>query len=78
MSARPQKIAFAQMRASGVRGEVIYCTDYKCSHSIAISGDAWPDDADYPTLSRGLCARLVASVAPACGRTSTGKRSRSA
>jgi hypothetical protein len=36
---RPQKITFADMRAQGVRGLLIYCADYKCSHSIAISGD---------------------------------------
>jgi hypothetical protein len=36
---RPQKITFAEMRSSGVRGLLIYCSDYKCSHYIAISGD---------------------------------------
>jgi hypothetical protein len=40
---RPQKITFAEMRASGVRGLLIYCSDYRCSHSTAISGDQWPD-----------------------------------
>jgi hypothetical protein len=39
---RPQKITFAEMRSSGVRGLLIYCTDYRCSHSIAISADRWP------------------------------------
>jgi hypothetical protein len=32
------------MRKQGVRGIVVYCADYRCSHSIAISGDHWPDD----------------------------------
>jgi hypothetical protein len=32
------------MRASGVRGLLIYCTDYRCSHSIRISADQWADD----------------------------------
>jgi hypothetical protein len=41
---RPQKITFAEMRASGVRGLLIYCNDYKCSHSTAISGNRWGDD----------------------------------
>jgi hypothetical protein len=41
---RPQKITLAEMRPSGVRGLLIYCADYKCSHSIAISADQWPDD----------------------------------
>jgi hypothetical protein len=22
----------------------VYCSDYHCSHSTAISGDRWPDD----------------------------------
>jgi hypothetical protein len=41
---RPQKIALADMRAAGVRGLLIYCSDYHCSHWTAISGDQWPDD----------------------------------
>jgi len=41
---RPQKITFAAMRQSGVRGLLVYCSDFHCSHSIKISGDRWPDD----------------------------------
>jgi len=41
---RPQKITFAEMRASGVRGLLIYCSDYHCSHWTAISDDQWTDD----------------------------------
>jgi hypothetical protein len=40
---RPQKVTFGEMRDTGVRGLLVYCSDYKCSHSIAISGDGWPD-----------------------------------
>jgi hypothetical protein len=29
--ARPTKINFGEMRASGVDGLLIYCADYKCS-----------------------------------------------
>jgi hypothetical protein len=36
---RQQKITFREMRASGVRGVLIYCSDYKCSHWTAISAD---------------------------------------
>ena len=36
---RPTKITFAEMRTAGVRGILIYCSDYKCSHSTAISAD---------------------------------------
>ena len=32
------------MREQGVRSILVYCADYRCSHSIAISGDSWPDD----------------------------------
>ena len=38
---RPTKITFAEMRTAGVRGVLIYCSDYKCSHSTAISADQW-------------------------------------
>jgi len=41
---RPQKITFGEMRESDVRGLLIYCADYHRSHSIAVSGDHWPDD----------------------------------
>ena len=59
---RPTKITFADMREQGVRGLLIYCADYRCSHSIAINGDRWPDDVRLSdielsgclTLSRGL------------------------
>jgi len=55
-SDRPQKITFGEMREMGVRGLLIYCADYRCSHSIAISGDAWPDDARLSDIeARFLC-----------------------
>jgi hypothetical protein len=40
---RPQKITLREMRASGVRGLLIYCADYKCGHWIKINADLWPD-----------------------------------
>jgi hypothetical protein len=55
-----QKITFAEMRAAGVRGLLIYCSDYRCSHSTAISGDRWPDQARLSDLE----ARFVCQ---ACG-----------
>ncbi len=41
---RDQKITLGEMRSSGVRGLLVYCADYKCSHFAKISGDRWPDD----------------------------------
>jgi hypothetical protein len=58
---RPIKITFAEMRAAGVRGILIYCSDYKCSHSIAISADQWPDHVRLSDLE----ARFVCK---ACGK----------
>jgi hypothetical protein len=40
---RPQKITLGEMREIGVRGLLVYCSDYKCSHSGTISADRWPD-----------------------------------
>jgi hypothetical protein len=28
----------------GVRGVLIYCADYHCSHSIALMADRWADE----------------------------------
>jgi hypothetical protein len=61
---RPQKITFQEMRSSGVRGILIYCADYTCSHSIAISGDRWPDHVRLSDLE----TRFVCQV---CGKKGT-------
>jgi len=51
------------MRESGVRGFLIYCSDYHCSHWIAISGDRWADDVrlsdlePLPSLRPKECGR---------------------
>ena len=43
------------MREQGVRGILVYCADYRCSRSIAISGDHWPDDLRLSDIEgRGL------------------------
>jgi hypothetical protein len=47
MVRRPQKITFGEMRASGTRGLLVYCSDYKCSHVMKIApaeADRWPDE----------------------------------
>jgi hypothetical protein len=54
-------ITFAEMRKMGVRGLLIYCDDYRCSHSIAISADGWPDDVRLSDIE----ARFVCR---ACGK----------
>jgi hypothetical protein len=63
-----QKITFAEMRAAGVRGLLIYCSDYRCSHHTTISGDRWPDDARLsdiePRVTCQACGRRGADVRP--------------
>ena len=68
MPDRPQKISFAQMRNSGVRGLLIYCSDYKCSHLITMSGDGWPDalrlsDIEHRFVCE-VCGKRGADVRP--------------
>ena len=42
MTKREQIITLGEMRSSGVSGLLVYCADYKCAHSVAISSDPWP------------------------------------
>ena len=44
----------------GVRGSLVFCADYRCSHSIAIGGDRRPDDLRLSDIEPGL-------VQNACG-----------
>jgi len=78
MSDRPLKITFAELRASGVRGLLIYCCNYRCSHSLAISGDAWSDDVRLsdiePRFVCTACGQLGADVRPNLHRCSRSAR----
>jgi hypothetical protein len=68
MSDRPVKITLAQMRGSGVRGILVYCSDYTCSHSIAISAERWADDIRLsdiePQFVCSACGKRGADVRP--------------
>jgi hypothetical protein len=65
---RPQKITFADMRGMGARGLLIYCSDYKCSHLVTMSGNRWPDDfrlSDIePRFVCSACGKRGADVRP--------------
>jgi hypothetical protein len=37
-------LSYFLIAPDGNRGLLIYCADYHCSHSIAISGDQWSDE----------------------------------
>jgi hypothetical protein len=63
-----QKITLGEMRASGVRGLLVYCSDYKCSHWTTLSADRWPDDVRLSDLEPLFvcqgCGRKGADVRP--------------
>ena len=67
------------MRDQGVGGLLIYCADYGCSHSLAISGDRWPDDLRLsdiePRFICGACGKRGADVRPdfSGGKTATAR-----
>ena len=68
MSARSKRITLAEMRASGMRGLLVYCSDYRCSDPIAISGDPWPDEMRLsdlePRFICSACGKRGADVRP--------------
>jgi hypothetical protein len=47
---------------------LIYCADYRCNHSIAISGDAWPDNTRLSDIevrfTCRVCGKRGADVRP--------------
>ena len=57
-----------RMAARPPRGIVIYCGDYHCSHSTAISGDRWSDDLRLsdlePRFACTVCGKRGADVRP--------------
>jgi hypothetical protein len=65
---RQKKITLGEMRSAGVRGLLIYCSDYKCSHSTTISGDRWPNDVRLsdlePRFTCQACGERGADVRP--------------
>jgi len=74
---RPVKITFAAVRRSGVRGILVNCSDYRCIHSISISGDAWANDVSLSDIEpRGSSAPPPASVVPTSERISIGTESK--
>ena len=61
---RPQKITFGEMRSTGTRGLIVFCSDYRCSHNVTLAPDVvdqWPDDLRLSDIE----LRFVCSV---CGR----------
>ena len=55
-----EKITLGQMR-SGAQGVLIYCSDFRCSHSVAVNADQWPDQR--PAVRHRAAVRLQARAA---------------
>ena len=56
------------MRASGTIGILVYCADYRCSHSIEMSAGRWSDDLRLsdiePRFVCKACGKRGADVRP--------------
>jgi hypothetical protein len=65
---RAQKITLGEMRASGPIRLVVYCSDYKCSHSVVIDAGQWADSVRLsdlePKFTCQACGHHGADVRP--------------
>jgi hypothetical protein len=65
---RQQKIILGEMRSTGVRGVLVYCTDYRCSHSLELSAERWADEVRLsniePHFVCAACGKRGADVRP--------------
>jgi hypothetical protein len=72
---RPQKITFGEMRSGGgPTGIRVYCADYRCSHSMAMSADQWADDVRLSDVETRFVCKPAVSAVPMCGRTLSRRR----
>jgi hypothetical protein len=66
--AREQKITFGEMRESGVSRVVVFCRDYRGSHSVQMDADYWPDNLRLSDVEERLvcqaCGKRGAEVRP--------------
>lgn len=68
--ARQQKITLGEMREQ-TRGLLVYCADYRCSHSLKMTPaevDKWPDSVRLsdlePRFTCKICEKRGADVRP--------------
>jgi hypothetical protein len=78
MSAMLETASRESLPAAGVRGLVIYRSNYPCSHWTAISGDRWADDVRLsdiePKFTCQACDRKGADVRPHFGAEAEARR----
>ena len=75
--AREQKITLGEMRSgNGPRWLIVYCSDFKCSHSVVIDAAQWDDDVRLsdlePNFTCKACGRHGADVRPLFERAQMG------
>ncbi|WP_229161181.1 hypothetical protein [Bradyrhizobium brasilense] len=65
------KITLGEMRQSGARGLLVFCSDHRCSHSVELPPgkvDQWPDRVGLsdlePHFTCMACGRRDADVRP--------------
>jgi hypothetical protein len=59
---REQKITLGEMRSSGGATRLlVYCSDFKCSHSVVVDAAPWSDDVRLSDLEPKFTCK-------ACGR----------
>jgi hypothetical protein len=66
---REQKITLGEMRSDKEpRRLIVYCADFKCSHSAVVDADWWPDSLRLsdlePRFTCKACGRRGADVRP--------------
>ena len=70
--AREQKITLGEMRSgNGPRWLIVYCSDFKCSHSVVIDATQWGDDVRLSFTCKA-CGRRGADAKPLFERTYMG------
>jgi hypothetical protein len=73
---RPQKITLGEMRSSGVRAVLIYCSDFRCLHWIEMIADQWADDVRLSNIEpRFVCTVCGCRGADVRPNPDWGKRS---
>lgn len=58
---RQKKMTFGEMREAGADRVLIYCADYKCSHSLEMHAGLWTDDVRVSDIEHQF-------VCTACGK----------
>jgi hypothetical protein len=66
---RPAKITFSEMRDTGVRGILIYCSDYKCSTRLQSAATDGLMTSGSPISKRGSYAKPAEREGLMSGRT---------